>query len=254
MKIVADSNIWLGKSLQELNAHNSVPDQTLVVTFSNLFELAKSSKIKSKAEQIRLVLQFISTKHLPILDDPPFIYIKKLDDPEFIYDFKKDYGLILQILDYFERENEISDEIINEVDKHIKKVNTSIQSVSDFFNFEATKIRNSLLSVGQKADKYQTEEEAKEFISFYVDRETHGNGLSSNFDWNLISFFIKILTEYMKKLSTGAWVSSTNDWHDLFITTYIQPTSKFWTNEVKWVNMIHELKLQDYLYLQDNIT
>jgi len=80
-----------------------------------------------------------------------------------------------------------------------------------------------------------------------------GNILQEDFDWQQIELFEKVFGSFTMDLETNGLKMKQNDVYDLFQLVYVQPNDKFWTYDKRILRYINEIKMEKYLFGNNNV-
>lgn len=67
-------------------------------------------------------------------------------------------------------------------------------------------------------------------------------------EFSKFELFINVFNKYLIDIDLGAYTATVNDLIDIFNMVYVTPVDKYWTEEIKWINIITDLGLNNYLF------
>lgn len=250
MKIVTDTNIWysLGRDNTLLE---KVKDLPITPSFVNLRELTKTGAMVEREESVRAAIQAMLQFRGRFILEPPFIHLARLCK-EFTFDGKKACEHEFAIAERFAAGGKIASEHMHEFRAILDEKNEVFQGSADWFNAQAEQIRNAKSK--RKGETTDTTEYTADFINFCVssstDRKVNLEGCQ------LVNFelFLVTLDHFFNKLETIPMKFKANDWYDFTQLAYVQPGDKFWTLEQRWITMINDAGMGDYLFNPDSTT
>lgn len=254
MKIICDTNIWyeLGNKPP---SEETMDNKQLIGTYLSIDEFSKTYNLVNHFEHTQRAIQAMMEYSSLVQYEPPFIYLKRLDDPRTEFNPLQEIKKILDFTANIANGHEIDPSQKDNYIEYCKKREQYFQEACDLFNEEANNIKEQIKAQNKNKDKHRKENSIplnRNFISFLVSEETDTSELSNNFDWSQIELFENVLKLFFNDMELGAIKLQPNDWYDLFFLTYVQPGSKIWTKENRWIKYIQRAGMDNYLYEQPN--
>lgn len=248
MEIVCDTNIWYNLGSGAINPKTLNPEHKFVATFISIDEVVTTTKLLHLEDYTRKAIQCIfrfSRSHA--IFEPPLVFLKILDDPGFSYNIVKNHEDILRTTELIAKGFSISNEKEAEFIAYVEERKSNLKDIANSFNAAAKEAKTRIKNKAKHRNENSIPINRK-FISHLVAEQTNSTGLSQSFDWQQVSLFENTLKLFLNELETGASAFTPNDFNDLFLLVYVNPTRKYWTNENKWKNLIRKAGMQDYLY------
>ncbi|MEA3495747.1 MAG: hypothetical protein U9R42_06900 [Bacteroidota bacterium] len=181
-----------------------------------------------------------------VIHQPPFFYIAQLNC-NYEFDVIKETGTLLQFTSDFAYGDRIRQDKINEYFKGVRMHKAHSETLSDYFNNEAVKIKSK---IGNKKEhrKRDTTDSVAGFINFIVKSITKNECDIVGLELRTIELLLRALDEFFVTVELSTMKIQPNDWRDFGILGYVQPGDKYWTKENRWKNIIKNAGCADYLY------
>lgn len=248
MEIICDTNIWYNFALDNIDTAKIRPNDKLITTFNSIDEFTTTDNLIYCTEQTRNAIQIMfrySARHA--IFEPPLIYLKKLADPTYQYAIETYQKQILQFTELIANGHSIDEIRKEEFLKLVNERKDKLKKVADFFNDEAKIIKPKIKDLNKHRQENSIPINRK-LINLFVANQTKTDGLPDKFDWTQVTLFEKTLKVFFNEIETGAMKFMPNDWFDLFLLVYVNPSRKIWTREKKWKILIQKAGMSDYLY------
>ena len=243
MRVICDTHIWYYLGSKTIS-YNKVK---LVANFNNIDELSRTPWLINKPELVRNAIQSIFHHSFEVIYEPPLIFLKRLSDSNFCYDIKANHGDILDFTEKIANGYNIDESKMDDFKFMSHRRQDKLQEISDIWNKETLKVREN---IKDKKKHRQTDitDLTHNMISLMVSFATESSGLPDNFDWTKIELFETTLKTFFIELELSKMKIQPNDWYDLMQFIYVQPDSKIWICEKKWINIITKAGMSNYLY------
>lgn len=228
-ELICDTNIWYNLA-QNPPAADFLNKYKLIATFSSIEELARTPKLLTKMGLVRGAIQAIFKYSKYQIFEFPFVYLRCVSDVSFEYNVLDYHKEVLNFTSQIAKGAEITDEKI--IRQHIETRRNDLKIVASMFNEEAQKIKARIRNTTRHR-AISSSEMNRQLISKSVAYQTDGTGLGSEFDWNQIELFEKVLAMFFKELEVGAIVAKPNDFFDVFQLIYVNPSRLYWTQDKK---------------------
>lgn len=250
MKIITDTNIWynLGRDDSLLE---KVKDLPITPSFVNLRELTKTGAMVEREESVRAAIQVMLLFRDRLVLEPPFIHLVKLCK-EYSFDGAKACENEFAIAERFAAGGRIAPEHMHDFQAILDEKNDVFQGSADIFNTQAERIRSTKSKGVNKADN--SIEYTADFINFCVVKSTDGRVNLEGCQLSNFELFLVTLDHFFNKMETIPMKFKGNDWYDFTQLAYVQPGDKFWTLEQRWITMINDAGMGDYLFSPGSIT
>lgn len=250
MKIIADTNIWyyLG---QNKELFESIKGEPLAPNFLNIYELSKSDNLLKNEDSSREAIRMLFKFKNGVIYEPPFIYLAKLHQ-KYEFDVRNTIGPWLEFSSKFAQGHSIDGLQKDTFKQEIDSIREGFSKGAKVFNDEAPILRAQITNKKKHWEK-DTIQTTSEFLNYCVQETTKMECSLNGFDLNKIELLLKTLDHFFKTLEISKMKMEPNDWVDLAILAYIQPEDKFWTREKKWIRLIKEVGLENYLYQERQV-
>jgi hypothetical protein len=250
VNIITDTNIWysLGRDNALLEKVRGLP---ITPSFVNLRELTKTGAMVEREESVRAAIQAMLQFRGRFILEPPFIHLAKLCK-EFLFDGEKACEHEFAIAEIFAAGGQIAPEHMHDFQAILDEKNEVFQGSADLFNIKAELIRSTKTKGENKAD--DSIDYTADFINFCVAKSTDGRVDLEG--CQLVNFELLLVTldHFFNKMETSPMKFKGNDWYDFTQLAYVQPSDKFWTLEQRWLTMINDAGMGDYLFSPDSMT
>ncbi len=252
-RVICDTMIWYNLSRGKLD----VPDASqykLVCTFLSLMELAFTPNCFKNLKDLKETIRFIIELKPDFILYHPTDYIKTIIDNNFTTYSDNLIKLVANFLGVLKNhpdegllENQFKSQISDIIE--IRKKNQS--EWADFLNelYGTAKLDNWIFK------KYPLRDlELKHFRDLFL-REINSECeftkiiyQEDSIDWLKFEFYEKVYRVYYRKLLISRMKAEGNDEYDLKNMIYVQPNDLYWTLEKRWLNIIREAKVENYLF------
>ena len=226
-------------------------ENQLIGTYLSIDEFSKTHNLINHFEYTQAAIQSLMKYSSLVQYEPPLIYLKRLDDPRIKFNPKNKIGDILGFTSLIANGHELDPNQKDNYITHCKEREQGFQEACNIFNEQANRINEQIKAQNKDKDKHRRENSIplnRNFISFLVSEETQKEGLSDIFNWSQIELFENVLKLFFNDMELGAIKLHPNDWYDLFLLLYVQPGSKVWTNENRWIRYVERSGMGKYLY------
>lgn len=247
MKVVCDTHIWYYLGKGTINPQEVSHNSELYATFTNIDELSRTFNLIVDSEYVRNAIRAIFKNSYRTIYEPPLIYLKKLSDSNYKYDIKGNHGQILQFTSKIAKGYEIDNQKKDEYKKYCQARHDGLQKAADLWNAEANEVRKKITDKkSHRAD--DTIPLNRNLISIMVATIDDGSGLSGTFDWSKIELFENTFKEFLTELEVSKMKVQPNDWFDILQLIYVQPGDKIWIMEKRWIRLITQAGMHEYIY------
>jgi hypothetical protein len=245
--------IWYELSKNRLHVPN--PEKyTLVCTYLSLMELAFTPNNFKNLEEVQNVIRKILSVEPELIMQSPVSYARGLIDSDFKVEYKVEEDLVMGFLRVLL--NHPKDGLNNEFRNQLNSI-TSIRTKNndDWANFQnelykPSKEMSHILKKYSTAESYQKYFKSK--FAFLVNQYSPRRYSKDQIDWDKFELYEKVSERYLRNMDISKLKADRNDENDLKNMIYVQPEDKYWTLEKRWLSMIKEIKLDEYLYTQPN--
>jgi len=252
MKIIADTNIWYSLG-QDNDLFKKVEELLICPTWINIVELSKTENVVDKEDFTRLAIQKMFHYKSNVIVDSPFIYLSKLKTKDEKVELDSFISDCLLFTERFAQGDKIDLEKQSQYYDWINKHRDNVTTLCDWFNEKSDGIKKKVNKKTHR--KLDTFEITATFIHKIVELMTKGEVNLYDFDFEQIELFWRTIDQFFKELELSGMKMQPNDWFDFTQLAYVQPGDLFWTKEKRWIRIIENIGLQDYLYqeTQDNL-
>lgn len=248
-KIICDTNIWFNLCVGVISP-KVIGRNPLVFTQHCLQEILTNPSLVDDHERFVSICKTIIKYSNKYLLKSPLEYLLDIK-----VDISERQEIIKQIKKYAYNGNMYrSNSLIKTQRKNTINYfeNQSKNSFIKNLNSQLILIKKNINDKNQKNKRRSLSliEQRKQFVSSLCDNFTDSKGIARHpILWDNFLFFSTLIDEYFKKLETGEIVSVTiQDMDDLFHLAYITPKTKFWTYDKKWIWMVRDCGLEDFLF------
>lgn len=246
MRIIADTNVWyeLGGDEPLLD---SVIDEPITPIFISLSELTLSGNMVHKESEVQAACRAMIRFGKYLILEPPFIYLAKLLKG-YEFDGITVFAEKLAIAERLANGGRVAPEHREEFREAVGHKNSVLQGGADLFNNEAKRIR---AQIGDQKDEHLAIDSVPltaNFIDFCVRESTNQEISLEDVTMQRFELLLLVLDAFFKQMEVTQTSFKRNDWYDFALLAYVQPGDKLWTREGRWTNLIHEVKLDHYLY------
>ncbi len=252
-EIICDTNIWYNIAkdkikYQDLDKHSLVLTQVVVQELATSPRLINSPEIFIKTCEAALRLSKLKN----LIN--PYQYL--IGYP-FVDNFT--FRSILSMNTFISNPNEVKKVYDNEDDlNEVKKVGKGgIEHKNNY-----TELFKEQISIYIKANKlteknsrrnyrknYNPEWRKKDIVSLFGFSEQE----EGNIYWDKHEFFLTVFNYWMIGLVTGKSQYDKNDWGDYLNLVYVGKGMKYYTHEKKWILLIWDSGMQDYLFRDEAV-
>lgn len=245
MKLICDTNIWyhLGANSELLE---KVKDQPICPTMANIFELSKTKNVIHAEDQVRAALQSMFHFNRNVICEPPFVYLAGISN-DIEFDIQAEVGTYLRFAELFASGEKIRENKFAEYEEYINKISDALKQASDFINKTIAERKQEISD--RRAHKIKdTVPYTAGFINFMVKVVTQHQYNTDQLDLSQVELLIRTLGKFLHNMERSKTKLQPNDWYDFLQLGYVQPGDKYWTKEKKWLSLIQEAGMEDYLY------
>jgi hypothetical protein len=254
-RIICDTMIWYELSKNRLATPD--PDRyKLVCTYLSLMELAFTPNNFRDLGEVQDVVKKIFECEPEIILTYPLNYALTLIDTDFKPEYKIEDDIVLgflQVLLNHPKEGLVDNKFKQQLTDITSKRKTNSSDWADFLNG----FHKPSKEVKRIIKNIYTEKDYKiQFRNRFLFQLGHGTGKSYSLDminWRDFEFYEKVNERYDRNLDISGMKADMNDDNDLKNMIYVQPDDKYWTLEKRWLSIIKEIKLDNYLYAQPDI-
>lgn len=245
--IITDTNVWyeIGKNY-ELFPRDKNVELPLPVLFE-LFTTENLTRSENTFTALKLavsaILDFkteISFNHYS-----PIEFLIKSNFPEFETTNNVDNYLI-----EFAALRELAfEDCINVNQSHLRDV---ITDTTDYYNKVSLNYKEEIKKIGKSEfQKWNTLPKTQKIVTDLMNLEIESQKLNlpkiEDFDFTKVGVFINVFDKHLRDIALTGERLRDNDWNDIFLLTYVQQNSQYWSFEDKWNRKISELGFDDYL-------
>ncbi len=255
IKVICDTNIWyyLGDRTikpEELN------DYCLIATFYNFDELNSTPKTVKDFSKVQAAAKAIVDNSCDQYLENAILYLTKLiyplhEDKRYHYNLGIRNWNEIHLLGNLPSNFKPSEEIGKLYERNIEIKTNESEAVSAIENSLAGQVR-------KQSRKLWKEDKVKYFksslsgiislLNNFLNGYSEGKAqLTKDFDIRKIELFLSAFVFYYKKLEIGKMKAQPNDMYDLFNMVYVRPGDKYFTRDGRWVSIINEAGLSNYL-------
>jgi len=252
--VICDTNIWYNLGNGHLGP-SKLTDYSLVATFYNFEELITTPNIFGNFQQVRGATQAIVNHSSKQILENAFLYMARTINPHFE---DKRYSYNLGIRNWAEIRRmaaldnsfQLTPELIAEYRKNIQSRVGQGETVASIENQFVSRVKAHSKKLWKESQKKYFKKrleglifELNDYLTMFSDGQValHNRSLK-NFELFLTAFLqLSINTEIAK------WIVQPNDTYDLYNLIYVKPGDKYFTKEKRWINLITEAGLADYL-------
>ncbi|NEM99326.1 lipocalin/fatty acid-binding family protein [Pontibacter burrus] len=245
MKIVCDTNIWYHLGEDEA-LFQTVKDLPLAPSFINIYELTKTPNFLGNEEKVRSAIQKMFYFQKYAIFEPPFIHVAKMHN-SFDYDLEREVGVYLKFTELVARGETIRPEKLEDFKKFIELKRLDLEKASSDFNEIAVKVKREIKDKRVHSNQ-DTSGITGAFINFCVEWATGGKYNLEGFNLNNIELLIRVLDLFFLRMEVSSMKIGANDWNDFAILSYVQPGDKYWTKEKRWLRLIAEAGMENYIH------
>ncbi len=254
--VICDTNIWYYLGTGHLDP-SKLTDYSLVATFYNFEELITSPNIIGNFQQVRGAAQAIVDHSSKQILENAFLYITRFINPHFE---DKRYSYNLGIRNWAEIRSmaaldnsfRLNPELIAEYNKNIQSRVGQGDTVASIENQFVSRVKAHSKKLWKESQKKYFKKrfeglifELNDYIMLFSDGQvTLRNKSLKNFELFLTAFL-----QLSRNTEIAKWVVQPNDAYDLYNLIYVKPGDKYFTKEKRWINLITEAGLANYLLI-----
>jgi len=255
VKVICDTNIWYYLSDGTIKAEE-LKNYCLIATFYNFDELNSTPKTVKDFSKVQVAAKAIIDNSCDQYLENAILYLTRL-----IYRFHEDklyhYNLgmrnwnEIRLLGKLPSDFKPSVEISKLYERNIEMKTNESEAVSAIENSLADQVRKQSRKLWRENKTKYFKSSLRgiiyllnNFLAGYSDGKAQ---LTKDFDIKKIELFITAFVYYYKNLEVGTMKAQPNDMYDLFNMIYVQPGNKYFTRDKRWVNIISEAGLSNYL-------
>jgi len=231
-----------------------VPDPEqyqLVCTHLSLTEIACSSNNFNKLQEVKAVIGEIVKLKPEMIIQYPYEHARFLADNEYTFEYKVEEDLIISFLRIIR--NQPGEELAaGEFKDYLTDIAARRKENSiDWANFQNELYK--LSGIPKSAlKKFQNSEmklmESRKWLLFQLNQLSEKELDFSTIDWSRFELYENVHARYIRNLELSNFRADRNDDNDLKNMLYVQPGEKYWTLEKRWLSIIREIDLENYLY------
>lgn len=246
MKIIPDTNIWyhLGENKSILQ---QVTGQPIAPTFINLRELTFTGALVEREtnarEAIRAMLEFKNN----MIFDSPYVHLAKLFS-NYQYDSQKACEHDVAVALRFANGGSVAGEHRDAFHRIMEGKQKTFQAFADFSNAQLYRIREQIATNRRNHLKEESLQLTADFINLLVAQSTNNETDLVNCDLNQCELLIRTVDHFFKRMETTEMSFKGNDLYDFSLLAYVQPGDKFWTREKRWIGLITDAGMGEYLF------
>lgn len=188
MEIICDTNIWYGLGSETIDISIVKKNDTLVITYLTIEELAHSLKILNKIERAQNIIRS-ACKLAFVIPEPPFSYLKKISNNDFDFKINKYNEDFLKFTEKIAKGYRIEKDKIDDFRVFIENKKENLHLITKFVNdYAKTEIKPNI----KNSDAHKQEDSIplnRSLINNFVVLQTNSDGLGDTFDWKQIELF-----------------------------------------------------------------
>lgn len=248
-KIICDTSVWYDityKSYADLQERG----YDLYATGLNLIELAKSPRLISDFEKIKVAIQNLFRFSYCILPRNPYEWIMDIyyiPEPEYIrihptiYDAKEFLQAIAQGETIGDLKKPELERKILAMKKELKNLTNDVIEL-----LRMTRNQSNNATVDTQSDEIYKELVTKICLKNYLSEPIP---FMQSFNWENIGLLLSVLKTYFTELDNSNKKMEPNDWYDILNFSYVQPTELYITSEktsqfIKTIRKNHQLTMR----------
>ncbi|MFW2477726.1 MAG: hypothetical protein ACN4EP_12470 [Sediminibacterium sp.] len=249
-RVVCDTMVWYELAKGRI----VVPDPEqyqLVCTHLSLTEIACSSNNFNKLQEVKAVISEIVKLKPEMIIQYPYEHARFLADNEYTFEYKVEEDLIISFLRIIR--NQPGEELAaGELKDYLTDIAARRKENSiDWANFQNELYKLSGIPKST-LKKFQNSEmklmESRKWLLFQLNQLSEKELDFSTIDWSRFELYENVHARYIRNLELSNFRADRNDDNDLKNMLYVQPGEKYWTLEKRWLSIIREIDLENYLY------
>jgi hypothetical protein len=254
LDVICDTNIWYNIGNGVIKPED-IEQYSLIATFYNFEELLTSHNLLKNFHNVRRAAKAIVTYSSKQILENGFLHLAKIIDPHF-EDTRYNYNLGLRNWNEVRaiaRQDEsftLSPESEKEYLMNIQSSDSNSNNVARLENRFVNDVKGHSKELKKKNERdylrkrlqgivFELNDQLKQF--------SYGKVQLQRQQIKLIELFVTTSLQFSRGLEIGGMVVKPNDIYDLYNMIYTKPGMKYFTFEKKWIRMITEGGLSDYL-------
>lgn len=255
-KVICDTNIWyyLGEGTLK-------PEQfkgyCLIATFYSLDELNSTPKTIKDFSKVQKAAKAIVEISCDQYLENAILYLARLiyprhEDKKYHYNLGMRNWNEIRLLGTLPIDFEPTEFVKKLYEQNIKIKISESEAVSNIENTLAKQVQKQSRKLWKESKTKYLKASLQGIIALlnsFLNEYSEGKAqLTKDFDIKKVELFLTAFVFYYKSLEIGKMKAKPNDMYDLFNMIYVEPGSKYFTKDNRWVTIITEAGLTDYLF------
>jgi hypothetical protein len=245
--------IWYELSKNRIRVPNR-DRYTLICTHLSLTELALTGNLFGNLEEVQKAVRAILSVECDFNMHYPLDHARKLIDKDFVFKYNIEEDLVMAFIRAIL--NQPKEGLIeNSLKQHLLKISARRQENSNDWSDFINKLNQPMKDISYILKRYREEnsyqENFKKTFLFHLNQLSEKEYTDNLIDWSLFELYEKVGARYHRNMLLSKMKADRNDESDLKNMIYVQPGDKYWTLEKRWLSIIKEVSLEQYLYIQE---